>query len=216
MKTSKTELLKSWERSGLITQKAVLDAFCEVNREDFVIEKFREDAYGDFPLSIGYEQTISQPTTVVLMSQFLDLSKGDRVLEIGSGSGYSAAIISRIVGDRGFVFSTEIIGELADFAKNNLKKSGIFNVKVKHTDGSFGLPRYAPFDRVIITAAAPDIPPPITNQLKDGGILVAPVGKNRFCQKMLRATRRGKDLQIEELGSFVFVPLRGKYGFSKE
>ena len=216
MKTSKTELLKSWERSGLITQKAVLDAFCEVNREDFVIEKFREDAYGDFPLSIGYEQTISQPTTVVLMSQFLDLSKGDRVLEIGSGSGYSAAIISRIVGDRGFVFSTEIIGELADFAKNNLKKSGIFNVKVKHTDGSVGLTRYAPFDRVIITAAAPDIPPPITNQLKDGGILVAPVGKNRFCQKMLRATRRGKDLQIEELGSFVFVPLRGKYGFSKE
>lgn len=216
MKTSKTELLKSWERSGLITQKAVLDAFCEVNREDFVIEKFREDAYGDFPLSIGYEQTISQPTTVVLMSQFLDLSKGDRVLEIGSGSGYSAAIISRIVGDRGFVFTTEIIGELADFAKNNLKKSGIANVKVKHTDGSFGLPRYAPFDRVIITAAAPDIPPPITNQLKDGGILVAPVGKNRFCQKMLRAIRRGKDLQIEELGSFVFVPLRGKYGFSKE
>ncbi|MBW2984156.1 protein-L-isoaspartate(D-aspartate) O-methyltransferase [Candidatus Woesearchaeota archaeon] len=208
----KESLIAYWQNSGLIKDKRLLEAFRKVPREKFITKGFLEEAYGDYPLPIGEGQTISQPTTVMIMTQALELKPGDKVLEVGAGSGYQAAIIAKVIGSKGKVITTEIIPELVKFAKDNLKKAGIKNAVVVEWDGSQGYEKWAPYDKIIVTAACPRIPPPLIEQLKNNGIIIAPVG-SAFGQTMIKGVKKEGVLQTESLGSFMFVPLKGKYGY---
>lgn len=208
----KQKLIEHWQRSGIITDKRVIKAFEEVKREQFIHDSFLDQAYSDYPLPIGHNQTISQPTTIMIMTQALELKKGQKVLEIGSGSGYQAALIAKIVGENGRVITTERIAGLAEFAKANLKKAGIKNVKVINCDGSKGYEKEAPYDRCIITAACPKIPEPIIHQLKENAIVLAPVG-SLYSQKMVKGVKKKGKIVTHSLGDFVFVPLKGEFGF---
>jgi len=208
---TKEDIIKNWISSGIIKDKKVIDAFRKIPREIFVEEKRKEESYGDYPLPIGEGQTISQPTTVAIMTQALELEKGQKVLEIGSGSGYQAAIIAEIIGNEGKVISTEIVPELAKLAQNNLQRLNLKNVKIVHHDGSKGYAKEAPYERIIVTAASPRIPNPLIEQLKEGGIIVVPVG-NMLEQVMIKGRKTKGKLIEESLGDFMFVPLKGKYG----
>jgi len=144
-----------------------------------------------------------------MMLEALELKKGLSVLEIGAGSGWNAALLKEIVGE-GKVVAVEYVSELVEISKKNIKKTGL-NIEVIHGDGSIGIQNSEPFDRIIITCACPDIPEPLVGQLKEDGIIIAPVGK--FLQKMIKARKVNNRLEKESLGSFAFVPLKGKYGF---
>lgn len=211
MQKEKQSLIDYWISNNIVTGKRVIDAFKKVKREDFVLAAFRSDAYEDVPLPILKEQTISQPTTVAMMLEFLELKQGMKVLEIGAGSGYNAALIAEIVGKEGMVYTTEVIKELAEFAEENLKKAKIKNVQVINTDGSKGWPTNAPYDRIICTAAAPKIPDIYIKQLKEGGIIVIPIGP-QYGQAMIKGKKIKGKLETNNLGSFMFVPLVGKFG----
>lgn len=205
----KQALIKFWKQYGYVSNNEIIKAFIEIKRENFVLEEYKDQAYRDYPLFIGFGQTISQPTTIMIMLEALKVKPENIVLEIGAGSGYNAALISKLCRK---VYAIEKIEKLCDFAKKNLKKSKINNVKVICSDGTLGYENAAPYDRIIITAATPEIPKPLIKQLKLGGILVAPVGSLSE-QKMIRLLKTDKELKIIELGSFRFVPLKGKHGF---
>ena len=209
---SKRHLIDYWVSSEIVKDKKVIEAFKKIPREKFIKEEHLEEAYGDYPLSIGHGQTISQPTTVMVMTESLELKEGQKVLEIGAGSGYQAAIIAKIVGAEGKVISTEILPEIAEFAQENISKLKIKNVKIVKHDGSKGYAKEAPYDRIIITAACPKIPKPLVKQLKENGIIVAPVG-NLIEQVMVKARKKANKLVEEKIGEFRFVPLKGKYGY---
>lgn len=192
---------------GIIRER-VLSAFREVPREEFVPPHLLDLAYEDTPLDIGSGQTISQPYTVAFMTQLLDPRPRDRILEVGTGSGYQAAILSRLA-ER--VYTIERFEELAQKAKETLGRLGYGNVEVIVGDGSLGLPEKAPFDGIIVTAAAPQVPLPLIKQLKVGGRLVIPVGEG--LQEMKRITKTEKGLEEESFPGFRFVPLVGEHGF---
>jgi protein-L-isoaspartate(D-aspartate) O-methyltransferase len=194
---------------GYLKSINVEGALRRVPRELFVPEEVRQLAYRDAPLHIGKNQTISQPSTVVAMTEALDIKKGQKILEIGTGSGWQSAILAKLVGDKGIVYTIEIIDDLVKMAKQNLKKLDIKNVKVIKGDGSMGLEKYAPYDRIVVTAGSPEIPKPLLKQMKSDGILVIPVG-NMYLQKMFVVDKTGKK---KDIGNFMFVPLRGKHGF---
>jgi protein-L-isoaspartate(D-aspartate) O-methyltransferase len=209
----KERLISYWKEYSIINDEHLIEAFKSVPREKFVLEHFINEAYGDYPLPILSGQTISQPTTIMVMTQALELKPEEKVLEVGAGSGYQAALIARMIGSLGKVITTEVIPELAEFAKKNLKKAGIKNVEVMHYDGSQGYKKEAPFHKIIVTAACPKIPEPLVEQLKINGILVAPVG-SVYSQEMLKVKKlKNGKLDIQNLGEFVFVPLVGKYGY---
>ncbi len=210
--SNKELLINHWKKNNIITDKKAIQAFQSVPREEFIPDEYIEKAYSDYPLPILQGQTISQPTTVMLMTQALNLKEGNKVLEIGSGSGYQAAIIAKIIGKKGKTITTEIIPELYHYAKNNLERLKTANIKIILSDGSLGYEKEAPYDMIIITAACPSIPEPLISQLKEGGIILAPVG-DRFNQQMIRAVKKQDKLKKEYLGDFVFVPLTGKHGF---
>lgn len=207
---SKKELLDFWKKQGIIKDKNVISAFMAVERKMFMAKETEAYAYEDVALPIIHGQTISQPFTVMLMTQALELKKGMKVLEIGSGSGYQAAIISKVIGPKGNLYTTEIIPELADFARENLMKAHIKNVEVIHSDGSLGYAKEAPYDRIIVTAAAPSVPKPLIEQLKVNGIMVIPVGID--VQKLIKLRKHKKSVEKADLGYFRFVPLRGEHG----
>lgn len=209
---NKQHLVDYWKESGLIKDKKLIEAFKAVPREEFILDEYLSEAYGDYPLAIGQGQTISQPTTVMLMTQALDLKEGQKVLEVGAGSGYQAAIISKMVGDKGKVITTEIISNLAKFADKNIKKLKLKNAIIIEHDGSEGYEKEAPYDRIMVTAACPKIPPPLIKQLKENGIIVSPVG-SLLGQEMIKGIKKKGKLEIEKLGSFMFVPLKGEYGY---
>ena len=204
----KQTLLKHWKDQNLFQEK-YLEAFKKVKRENFILKNYQNEAYEDIPLPIGFNQTISQPSTIMIMLQALEPETSNKILEIGTGSGYNAALLS-ILSPKGRIFTTEIIPELAEFAKSNLKQYK--NVTILNIDGSKGYQEEAPYDRIIFTCAIPKIENFILEQLKDPGILIAPVG-DKISQEMIKITK--KDLQIKKdtLGNFIFVPLKGKYGF---
>ncbi|MBI2565202.1 protein-L-isoaspartate(D-aspartate) O-methyltransferase [Candidatus Woesearchaeota archaeon] len=208
----KEQLVDYWKKSGTITNKEVLNAFLSVKRENFVLEEYAEDVYEDVPLLIHEAQTISQPTTVAIMLQALEVKKGMKILEIGTGSGYNAALLGKLAGSKGSVITIEIHESLVEFAKENLKKEKITNVCVIKSDGSEGYSEESPYDRIICTAAAPKIPEALIKQLKVEGILIIPVGPLSG-QHMLKLTKTKKGLEQEEIGDFIFVPLTGKFGF---
>ena len=187
----------------------VLSAMATVPREEFVDAKYREDAYVDRPLPIGSGQTISQPYTVAMMCEAAQIGETDKVLEIGAGSGYGAAVLSRLAQS---VHAVERLPELAKAAEERLQRLGYENVKVHTANGTMGLKEESPFDAIIVTAGARELPQPLVDQLSDGGRIIIPIGSHDG-QTMFRYTRRGDDLSAENLGSFAFVPLIGEHGW---
>lgn len=196
-----------------VEQPALLDAMREVPREDFVPDKYRVTAYSDRPLPIGEGQTISQPYMVAMMTEALELEPDDKVLEIGTGSGYAAAILSRIAQD---VFTVERHRSLAEQARQRFDKLGYDNIHVRHADGTKGWAEEAPFDAIVAAAAGPTIPDSLKQQLAVGGRLVIPVGQRMGAQTLMRVTRTSEngDFKEENLGAVRFVPLIGSEGFA--
>ena len=184
---------------------AILEAMRSVPRHEFVPSSLRNRAYQDRPLPIGHDQTISQPSLVALMTHLLRPERNDIVLEVGTGSGYQAAILSRFVGK---VYSVEILEPLANEAQQRLRQLGYRNVVVKHGDGYLGWPEHAPFDGIIVTAGAPHVPPSLLKQLKPGGRMVIPVGP-AYATQQLKLIIKGADGRIKEerIIPVQFVPL---------
>ena len=204
------DLIKMLVAERLLKSRKVIKAFEDVPRENFLPERLRGLAYSDTPLPIPGGQTISAPHMVAVMSEYLDVEANHKVLEIGAGSGYQAAILSKMA-PRGRVYTIEVVLELTDFAKKNL--AGYKNVRVFSGDGSIGLPEYAPYDRIIATAGCPSIPRPWMDQLKEGGKIVAPVGGMYEQRLILVEKKDGKILETDLNFPCVFVPLRGLYGW---
>lgn len=195
--------------SGLVTDYRVLDAIAEVPRSEFVPQAHRGAAYDDVALPIGHDQTISQPLVVALMTQALELRPTDRVLEVGTGSGYQAAVLRQLADH---VDTVERIPALAEEAAALLDELGVDHVSVHTGDGTLGWPEGAPYDAVVVTAGGPAVPPPLLDQLADGGRLVAPVGP-RHAQELVRVRRLGDRTVSEVLGPVAFVPLLGEAGW---
>lgn len=204
------ELVNNLKSEGRIYTKEVEKAFLETPRDMFVPESLKRVAYVDTPLEIGNGQTISAPHMVAIMVEALDLKKGQKVLEIGTGSGYHAAIVSKLVGKDGHVYTIERFISLAENAKKNLENAGITNVTVETGDGSEGLQKNAPYDSIYVTCAAPYVPSPLIEQLKDSGKLLIPVGE-MICELKL-IEKKGKNVTSKNLGGCAFVPLVGKFG----
>lgn len=196
------------QRRG-IRDERILAAFEQVPRHLFVPEPMRHMAYEDMPLPIGRDQTISQPYIVALMTSLLELRGDERVLEIGTGSGYQAAILSRLAAE---VYTVEVLPELAERAGQLLRELGYANIHVHVGDGTLGWPAAAPYPAIIGTAAAPRVPPPLLEQLEDGGRLVLPVAEE-YQQLLKVITRRGDDYQERVATAVAFVPMRGKHGW---
>ena len=192
-----------------INQPRLLQAFNNIPRHLFINDDYQDDAYRDGPIPIGYGQTISQPYIVAYMISELDLRSSDHILEIGTGCGYQAAILSFLVSS---VISIEIIPELAERARQVLSRLGIRNVKVLTADGSLGCEDQAPFNAILVSAAAPQVPAPLLKQLKDGGRLILPVGSRGF-QQLEIWTRSGLEFNVRRALPVAFVPLRGKHGW---
>jgi len=201
---SKEYLIDEWRYYRKITNEKLLSAFKQIPRENFIGDNPASDAYCDHPLPIGFGQTISQPTTVMLMLELLNLESTHTVLEIGGGSGYSAAVMSRLVKE---VVSIEIIPELVTFANKNLAQTKISNVMMVNFDGKVGYEKKAPYDRIVIAAAALTVPQALFHQLKVGGVLLAPVGDVHCCAMRKFIKRSDNDFDESRHGLFSFVPL---------
>jgi len=195
-----------------ISDGRVLQAMGKVPREEFVPTELRAAAYEDGPLRIGFGQTISQPFTVAFMCEALQLKGAEKVLEIGTGSGYSAAVLSLLAES---VFTIERVPELAEQSRERLTRLGHHNVKVVTGNGTLGLPAHAPFDAIVVTAGGEALPDDYMKQIAEGGRIVIPLGAYRYDQMMYRFTRLPGEIKVEALGGFAFVPLIGKFGWSE-
>jgi protein-L-isoaspartate(D-aspartate) O-methyltransferase len=190
-----------------VTDVQVLEAMRRVPRHVFVPSDVRNLAYGDHPLPIGYGQTISQPYIVAWMTELLELKPGEKVLEIGTGSGYQAAVLAELEGVE--VYSIEIVPELAEIAANRLEDLGYGEVEVMQGDGYYGWPEYAPFEAIIVTAAPDHLPAPLVGQLTEGGRLVIPIGPPGGYQMLWKFVKTGEDVTAYSLGGVAFVPFTG-------
>jgi len=221
--SKREQLIENLRKEGIIRSEKVEKAFRRVPRELFVPEEYREYAYFDEPLPIGYGQTISAPHMVAIMTEELSFEIGWRVLEVGTGSGYQSAIIAEIVAPSeeprerwGHVFTVERIKPLAEKARENLKRAGYGErVTVLVGDGSLGYPEASPYDGIIVTAAAPRIPEALIEQLKPGGRLVIPVG-DRYFQRLHVVSKKADKLEVKIKDPCVFVPLIGREGFEDD
>ena len=202
------QLVASTIEARGVTNKQVLEAMRTVPRHLFVPEDAKKHAYTDQPLPIGYGQTISQPYIVAYMTEMLDIEPGDRVLEIGTGSGYQAAVLAEITDE---VYTIEIIEPLAESARERLQRIGYTEVKVKNADGYFGWPEHAPFDGIIVTAAAGHVPPPLVQQLAPGGRIIIPIG-GVYQVQQLTLLEKDMDGEItsQQLMAVRFVPFTGE------
>jgi protein-L-isoaspartate(D-aspartate) O-methyltransferase len=207
-------LVRDLEREGVIRRDEVSRAFLGADRRAFVPAEEEEFAYDDTPLSIGHEQTISAPHMVAIMVEALEARAGMKVLEVGGGSGWHAAVIASLVRPGGRVISVERIAALAERAKENLRRAGFTDtVEVVVGDGSVGYPQEAPYDRISVAAAAPRVPPSLARQLKaDGGRLLVPVGPPSF-QELIEVRMEAGKPRERRLGGCVFVPLLGAEGY---
>ncbi len=212
-------LVRRLRNNGYIKSDEMERAFRNVPREEFVHPDTRNHAYRDSPLPIGLGQTISAPHMCAIMCEGLALEPGLKVLEIGAGSGYHAALCAELVAPRdspnpGHVYTIEIVGGLIKFARDNLKRTGYADrVTLVHADGGIGLPDKAPFDRILVAAAAPSVPQPLIDQLALGGIMLIPVGSRGFFQELMMIEKDddGRVTQ-KRWGGVAFVPLTGKFG----
>ncbi|MEM4035778.1 MAG: protein-L-isoaspartate(D-aspartate) O-methyltransferase [Fervidicoccaceae archaeon] len=221
LEREKRELLERLKREGVVKSERIARAFLKVPRELFVPPRLAARAYQDIPLPIGYGQTISAPHMVLIMTERLDPREGDKILEVGTGSGYQAALLAELVDPTGsgpgHVYTIERLPELAERARRNLERAGYADrVTVIVGDGSLGYPESAPYDGIIVTAAAPKIPEPLKRQLKIGGRIVAPVG-DLFSQVLYVGVKVSEsELELREDVPCVFVPLIGKEGWPEE
>lgn len=204
-KALREEMVKHQIEAREVVNPRVLEAMRRVPRHRFVPESLREKAYQDRPLPIGHRQTISQPYIVAVMTELLDPQPGDRVLEIGTGSGYQAAVLSGLVEK---VYSIEIIPELASAAAVLLRELGYGSVQTKAADGYYGWAEQAPFDAIIVTAASEFVPPPLIEQLKEAGLMVIPVGSPFFVQTLMLVQKQGNAMTSANLMPVRFVPFR--------
>jgi protein-L-isoaspartate(D-aspartate) O-methyltransferase len=219
LEKQKESLSQSLQRRGYLKTDAVKRAFMAVPREEFVLPESRRHSYRDSPLSIGLGQTISAPHMCVIMCEGLNLTEGHRVLEVGAGSGYHAALCAEIVAPQdspnpGHVYTIEIVKGLIEFAQGNLRRAGYAGrVTLIQGDGGKGLPDEAPFDRILVAAAAPIVPPPLIEQLRPGGIMLIPVGSRGFYQELMMV-EKDEDSKVTKRrwGGVAFVPLTGEFG----
>lgn len=191
--------------------EVIIRAFRKIKRDSFVLPKDIGVSEVDKPLSIGFGQTISQPSTVAFMLELLSPQKNDRILDMGSGSGWTAALLSEIVGENGAVFGLEIVDELVEFASSNIEKFNFIEkgiTKIYKRDGYCGLPEFAPFDKIIISASVEEIPKKLLGQLKIGGRMILPIGKPFETQEIMLIVKRNKNKFIQKrYPGFIFVPL---------
>jgi len=206
--STRVQMVEAQMRNRDITDEEVLEAMEEVPRHEFVPERYQELAHADRPLPIGHGQTISQPYIVALMTQLLKVEPNDKVLEIGTGSGYQAAIMGELAHE---VYTVEIIEELAESATGLLSRLGYANVHVKHVDGYYGWEEHAPYDVIIVTCAPDHIPQPLLDQLADGGRMVVPVGPPGAYQVLWKIEREGDEIVSQRITGVVFVPLTGEH-----
>jgi len=213
-------LVESLKDRGILTKPEVIKAMLIVPRHKFVPKDAESSAYMDSPLSIGLGQTISAPHMNAMMCEYLELSEGEKVLEIGTGSGYHAALCAELVAPEnsenpGHVITIERHEELVKNARESLKETGYeHKVTVIHGDGTLGYPKEAPFDKILVTAASPSkIPVPLRDQLKEGGILCIPTGSKSFAQNLYVIRKQGENFDTKRITGVRFVPLIGKYGF---
>lgn len=193
----------------------VADAMLAADRAQFVPERYAGEAYADHPLPIGSGQTISAPSIVAVMAKELDVKKGMKVLEVGAGSGYQAAVLAHLAGESGRVFTVERLPEMAELARKNLASAGVRNAEVVCADGTKGWERDAPYDRIIVAAASPDVPAPLFFQLKEGGKMIIPIGTT-YWQDLVLLEKRGKEIVRKSLLPVLFVPLIGEHGFAEK
>ena len=204
-KTMREKMVETQIRDRGVKDPRVLSAMLKVERHLFVPHESQSAAYADQPLPIGEGQTISQPYIVALMTELLELKGPERVLEVGTGSGYQAAVLGELAGE---VYSIEIVESLADSAKKKLEGLGYKNITVKAGDGYLGWPEVAPFDAIIITCAPDHVPKPLLEQLKEGGRLILPVGT--FSQELKKIVKRGGHIEASDIIPVVFVPMTGE------
>ncbi len=203
-KMKREEMVKTQIIERGISDKSTLDAMRKVQRHEFVPEYLKDDAYSDGPLPIGYGQTISQPYIVAYMTEIVKPQKGNKILEIGTGSGYQAAVLAEIVDS---VFTIEIISELGKSAASRIQRLGYKNIHVKIADGYYGWKEHALFDAIIVTAAAEHIPPPLIQQLKDGGKMIIPVGTPYMVQHLILVEKKSGATTTHSVMPVRFVPL---------
>ncbi|AJC70852.1 protein-L-isoaspartate O-methyltransferase [Thermococcus guaymasensis DSM 11113] len=204
--------VKNLELEGILRDERVKEAFLKLPRYLFVEEKYRKYAHLDEPLPIPAGQTISAPHMVAIMLQLAELKPGMNVLEVGTGSGWNAALMAELV--KGEVYTIERIPELVEFARRNLERAGIKNVHVILGDGSKGFPPKAPYDRIIVTAGAPEVPKPLIEQLKPRGKLIIPVGSYHLWQDLLEVIKmKDGSIKVKNHGGVAFVPLIGEHGW---
>lgn len=208
----RTRMVNDQIRQRGIANRAVLDAFLQIPRHCFVPQQYQTEAYSDHPLPLDYGQTISQPYIVALMTELADLQGGEQVLEIGTGSGYQAAILSCLCRQ---VDTVERVPQLARQAQQVLEELSIMNVHVHIGDGTLGYPPAAPYDVILVTAGAPQVPTPLKQQLKQKGRLILPVG-DRWVQELQMWTLKAGDFSKASIIPVVFVPLLGEYGWEEK
>ena len=205
------ELIDNLIVSGYLKTEEIIKAFRKIKRADFVLEKDRGKAADNYPLAIGYGQTISQPLTVAFMLELLNPCPGEKILDVGSGSGWTVALLSELVGSRGKVYGLEIISELVEFATANVSKYGFIKqgtASIQQGDGSQGLSDFAPFDKIIVAAAALSVPNKLIEQLAIGGRLVIPVGPEMSEQEIVVIDKMdSKRIKEKRFSGFIFVPL---------
>ncbi len=205
----KDELIAKIIESGILKSKSVIAAFQKIDRADFVLKKYRDEVYEDYPLPIGYGQTISQPSTVAFMLELLDPQEGEKILDVGSGSGWTTALMAHIVGSTGKVWGLERVPELVEFGCENLAKYKFSNAQILQTERGLLAPRlptgdFAGFDKILVSAAGESLPQELVGQLKVGGRMVIPIGNSIF--KIDKTSE--SEIKKQEFPGFVFVPLK--------
>lgn len=199
----KDKLIAEIKKEGLLKNPLVLRAFKEVDREDFVPEEYESEAYGNYPLPIGFGQTISQPFTVAFMLNLLEIQQGEIIMDVGAGSGWVTTMLASAVGPKGRVFGVEIIPEILAFGQRNISKYKFKNASMRQAGKELGLPEEAPYDKILVSAAGRTYPKELMSQLKVGGILVMPIKYSIWKIKKTGAP----EPEIEKFGGFAFVPL---------